>query len=213
MANSPRRSEPGFSTGEGFGNAGTDADFAGQENRTMSTIPDPKRMAKAIRVALSERGIELKHAEALELVARQWGEPNWNVLSAKRGRESQPDGIAFEQAVPIVRIFDVARAHDFYLGFLGFQVDWEHRFGDNFPLYCQVSRGGLRLHLSEHSGDASPGGNMCVHMTGVRAFHAELAAKDYRYMKPGLESQEWGLEMQVTDPFSNRIRFMEPPRD
>lgn len=38
-----------------------------------------------------------------------------------------------------------------------FRVDWEHRFEPGFPLYLQVSRDGLVLHLSEHHGDGSPG--------------------------------------------------------
>ena len=46
-------------------------------------------------------------------------------------------------------------------------------------------------------------------MTGVRDLQSELSAKNYRYMKPGVEEQDWGPEMQVTDPFGNRIRFME----
>ena len=50
---------------------------------------------------------------------------------------------------------------------------------------------------------------MVVYMAGIRAFHAELIAKNYRYMRPGLEDEQWGLEVQVTDPFNNRIRFME----
>ena len=111
--------------------------------------------------------------------------------------------------MPIVRIFDIPKAHEFYLGFLGFKVDWEHRFAPDMPLYTQVSRAGLRLHLSEHAGDASPGGNMVVYMSGVAAFHKELTAKKYRYLRPGIESEDWGLEMQVVDPFGNRIRFME----
>ncbi len=41
---------------------------------------------------------------------------------------------------PILRIFDEAKAREFYVDFLGFSVDWEHRFGDNFPQYMQVSR-------------------------------------------------------------------------
>lgn len=174
---------------------------------------DAKAMAKAMREALAERGLTIGHGEALEIVARQFGLGNWNILSAQIEREqavSPPAGaIAFEQAVPIVRIFDVAKAHEFYLGFLGFAVDWEHRYGANFPLYTQVSRAGLRLHLTEHAGDATPGGNMCVYMTGIRAFQAELAGKNYRYMKPGLEDEGTRLEVEVVDPFSNRIRFME----
>ncbi|MCO5156457.1 MAG: glyoxalase superfamily protein [Aquamicrobium sp.] len=173
---------------------------------------DAKAMARAMREALAERGLTITHSEALEIVARQFGTDNWNILSAQIGREeaaADPGGIAFEQAVPIVRIFDVAKAHEFYLGFLGFAVDWEHRYGDNFPLYTQVSRAGLRLHLSEHAGDATPGGNMCVYMKGIRAFQAELIAKNYRYMRPGLEDEGTRLEVTVIDPFNNRIRFME----
>ena len=37
------------------------------------------------------------------------------------------------QVIPILRIFSVEKAREFYLGFLGFAWDWEHRFGDNFP--------------------------------------------------------------------------------
>ncbi|MDZ5695964.1 glyoxalase superfamily protein [Chelativorans sp. M5D2P16] len=62
---------------------------------------------------------------------------------------------------------------------------------------------------SEHAGDATPGGNMCVYMKGIRELHRELTAKEYRYMKPGLEDAGTRLELQVIDPFNNRIRFME----
>lgn len=169
-------------------------------------------MAKALREALAARDVIITHTEALEIVARQFGLANWNIMSAKidEGTMTQAGGgIALEQAIPIVRIFDVAKANEFYLDFLDFAVDWEHRYGDNFPLYMQISRSGLKLHLSEHAGDATPGGNMCVYMTGVRNLHKELLAKDYRYMKPGLEDEGSRLEVQVIDPFNNRIRFIE----
>jgi len=65
--------------------------------------------------------------------------------------------VEFRRVVPILRIFDVAKAKDFYAGFLGFTIDWEHRFDDRAPLYLQVSRNGLVLHLSEHHGDGTPG--------------------------------------------------------
>ena len=178
----------------------------------MHDYRDAKAMAKAMREALAARTIALSHREALEIVARQFGLANWNILSAMIESAERPaagGAIAFEQAVPIIRIFDVAKAHEFYLGFLGFVVDWEHRYGDSMPLYMQVSRDGLCLHLSEHAGDATPGCNMVVYMRAIRALHAELKAKDYRYMKPGLEDEGTRLEVQVTDPFCNRLRFME----
>lgn len=175
----------------------------------MRDYRDAKAMAKALREELARTGTDISHSQALEIVARQLGLATWNILSAKIERAEKPAAIAFEQAVPIVRIFDVPKAHEFYLGFLGFSVDWEHRYGEHFPLYTQISRGGLRLHLSEHSGDATPGGNMVVYMTGIRVFHAELSGKNYRYMKPGLEDEGTRLEVTVTDPFNNRMRFME----
>jgi catechol 2,3-dioxygenase-like lactoylglutathione lyase family enzyme len=51
--------------------------------------------------------------------------------------------------IPILRIFSVEKAREFYLDYLGFHLDWEHRFDDNAPLYMQVSRAGLILHLCE----------------------------------------------------------------
>ena len=54
------------------------------------------------------------------------------------------------QTIPLLRIFDVAKAHAFYVDFLGFKVDWEHRFDANAPLYEQISRAGCVLHLTEH---------------------------------------------------------------
>jgi len=71
--------------------------------------------------------------------------------------KSNVDQMPFEvgRVVPIVRIFDEDRAREFYLGYLGCRVDWEHRFDGEGPLYMQVSRGALVLHLSEHHGDGS----------------------------------------------------------
>lgn len=174
----------------------------------MRDYRDAKAMAKALKLALETDGITIAHTRALEIVARQFDFPSWNVLSSKLEPEAK-SGIAFEQAIPIVRIFDLAKAEEFYFGFLGFSLDWDHRYGENFPIYMQVSRGDLRLHLSEHAGDATPGGNMVVYMKDIKAFHAELIAKNYRYMKPGLEKEGDRLEVTVTDPFNNHIRFME----
>jgi hypothetical protein len=158
----------------------------------MLDYRDAKVMAKAMREALAARDLTITHSEALEVVARQFGLANWNILSAKIETPTKQETIVFERTAPIMRIFDVAKAHEFYLGFLGFTVDWEHRYGDN-ALYTQVSRGSLVLHLSEHAGDATPGGNMVVYTKGIRDFHKELATKNYRYMKPGLEHEDGRL--------------------
>ncbi len=113
--------------------------------------------------------------------------------------------------VPVLRIFDINKTKEFYVDWLGFTIDWEHRFGENFPLYMQVSKGNIKLHLSEHHGDCCPGAKVMIQVSGgVADYQASLAAKDYRYYKPGLEKRPWGsLEMGVTDPFGNRLIFTE----
>ncbi|HVG80936.1 MAG TPA: glyoxalase superfamily protein [Methylomirabilota bacterium] len=121
--------------------------------------------------------------------------------------------IGFERTVPILRIFSEEKAKEFYLGFLGFTLDWEHRFEPGMPLYMQVSRAGLVLHLSEHHGDGAPGATVFVETAGLDAFHAEVTAKNYKYLRPGIEDAPWGARvMTVIDPFSNRIRFSERTR-
>jgi len=118
--------------------------------------------------------------------------------------------IAFNPAIPVFRIFSVEKAREFYLDFLAFNLDWEHRFEPDMPVYMQVSRNILVLHLSEHHGDACPGSTVYVRMRGVREYHAELSARNYRFLRPAVESRDWAeAEMTVTDPFGNRIRFGE----
>ncbi|MEA2985070.1 MAG: hypothetical protein QOD94_1324 [Alphaproteobacteria bacterium] len=114
--------------------------------------------------------------------------------------------IEFGKAVPVFRIFSMEKAHEFYVGFLGFKVDWEFRFDENAPVYMQVSRDGLAFQLSEHHGDCTPGSLAYVYTRGVEELHRELNDKNYRHNHPGLQHQEWGmLEMGVVDPFGNRI--------
>jgi Glyoxalase superfamily protein len=49
--------------------------------------------------------------------------------------------IRFQQVIPILG-FDVPKTDEFYLGLLGFTVDWGHRFDENAPFYRQISREG-----------------------------------------------------------------------
>ena len=109
---------------------------------------------------------------------------------------------------PILRIFDEAKAKEFYVAFLGFHVDWEHRFEPGLPLYMQVSKDACVLHLSEHHGDCCPGAAMRIEVSDLDAFQAELRSKDYKYARPGIEAMPWGTrDMSVTDPFGNRLTF------
>jgi len=114
------------------------------------------------------------------------------------------------RVIPILRIFSIEKAKEFYLDYLGFQLDWEHRFEDSAPLYMQISRAGMVLHLTEHHGDCCPGSAVFVEMTGLDEFHQELSARNYPYLHPGIcQAPYKAKEMGVIDPFGNRIRFNE----
>ena len=114
----------------------------------------------------------------------------------------------FSKTTPILRIFDEVKAREFYVGFLGFKVDWEHRFEPGLPLYLQVSKGDCVLHLSEHHGDATPGAAMRIETDELEAFRKQLHEKNYKYAKPNIEDTPWGSkDMAIKDPFGNRLVF------
>jgi hypothetical protein len=118
--------------------------------------------------------------------------------------------MAFTTITPILRILDEAKAKVFYVDFLGFKVDWEHR--SEGPLYMQISLGECRIHLSEHDGDARQGAAVKLHTDDIEAYVAEIVAKKY---PPGVAEQDlgvceqpWGsLDMLLVDPFGNRLIF------
>ena len=171
------------------------------KSSVMST--DHKLMAKRLRASLADRGVEVTHSEALEIVAHEHGARDWNTLAA----QPLDAGASFGPVIPVLRIFDVAKAREFYSEFLGFTIDWEHTFEDHAPVYFQASREGVLLHLSEHHGDASPAATVRILVPDVMALHRELQGRDYPYARPGVETQPWGLEVTVLDPFANRIVF------
>jgi uncharacterized glyoxalase superfamily protein PhnB len=118
--------------------------------------------------------------------------------------------LSFGKTTPIFRIFDEAKAREFYIDFLGFKIDWEHRFEPGLPLYMQISKDGCIIHLSEHHGDCSPGAAIRIETSELDAFHKDLATKRYKYARPGIEDMPWGSrDMSVNDPFGNRLTFTD----
>jgi len=117
----------------------------------------------------------------------------------------------FSNPTMILRSFDESMAKDFYIHFLGFHLDWEHRFEPNTPLYMQLSMGDCLLHLSEHFGDAAPGSHVRLMVNDVTNYCQNLLDKNYRNARPGYQDQSWGSrDMTINDPFGNRITFYTP---
>ena len=114
------------------------------------------------------------------------------------------------QTIPIIRVFDEEKAKEFYVWFLGMNLDWEHRFEVDSPIYMQVSRDNLVFHLSEHSGDCAPGSKVFVYTNELDKLHQEITSKGYKYNRPEIMTAPWGDRMfEVIDPFSNKVLFNE----
>ncbi len=117
----------------------------------------------------------------------------------------------FHAPIPVLRMFDEAKAREFYLGYLGFEVEFEHRLEPGTPLYMGIRRGDCRINLSEHHGDASPGSTMRIRVDELEAYHQELTAKQYKYARPGLVDTEWKTrELVIGDGFGNKLVFYRP---
>ena len=117
--------------------------------------------------------------------------------------------MTFGNTTPVFRIFDEAKAKAFYVDFLGFTVEWEHRFEDALPLYFEVSRDDVAIHLTEHHGDCCPGAAVRIQTGNLSGLHEELGKKDYGFARPQINDTPWGTkEMSVKDPFGNRLTFV-----
>lgn len=115
-----------------------------------------------------------------------------------------------KRIVPILRIFDELKAKDFYIDYLEFKLDWEHRFEADMPLYMQVSHDDAVIHLSEHHGDCTPGAAVRIETEQLDELHERISLKNYKYARPGIEETPWhSREMTITDPFGNRLIFVE----
>ena len=115
------------------------------------------------------------------------------------------------KTIPILRSFDEAKAKEFYVDFLGFTIDFEHRFEPDLPLYMQVSKDGCVLHLSEHRGDCAPGAAIRIETTDIEEFQKQLLEKQHKHARPGIEDMPWHTrEMTVWDPSGNRLIFTQP---
>jgi len=172
-----------------------------------------KDLAKLLRSDLAAAGMDVPHSLALELIAHQHGAKDWNTLAATVGAHTAAAPVrppAFASGVPVLRVMSAQVALGFYRDYLGFSLDWEHRFEAGFPLYVQVSRGQTVLHLSEHHGDGSPHGVAWIAVADVHALHNELHSHPTAPLRPGVDTESpGGPTLEVIDPYGNVLRFCQ----
>ena len=100
--------------------------------------------------------------------------------------------------MPVLYVEDAARAAAWY-GRLGFVKEWEHQFEQGLPWFVSVARGAVRLHLSEHKGDARPD-------TLIHLYVIDIDAVSEEFRVPVDEEGLAGRECDLVDPDGNRLR-------
>lgn len=111
-----------------------------------------------------------------------------------------------QRVIPVFFIFNYTTTIEFYVDWLGFQIDWEHRFDENCAIYIQVSLGNTVLHLSDYYKDVSAGGMAFIECEGLEAYHKILTEKQGKFKCPILVN---GACMTIVDPFTNQLVFSE----
>jgi catechol 2,3-dioxygenase-like lactoylglutathione lyase family enzyme len=118
----------------------------------------------------------------------------------------------YQRVFPQFRMTSWDRTRPFYVDGLGFKVDWEHRYEPGFPVFAQVTRDGLSLFLTEHSGDCEVGGAAYLLVDDVDALFEEFRSRGI-VAAEAPEDTPWGTrEMGVKDPDGNGLRFANPAR-
>lgn len=113
------------------------------------------------------------------------------------------------KGIPTFRITDYQKAKEFYIDFLEFKIDWEHRFGAADPIYMQVSNHGLILHLSENE-RFQTGTIVFVETKGIDEFHKKLSGSKTLHVLPLVSITNWNTkQLELADPFGNLLRFNE----
>ncbi len=114
-----------------------------------------------------------------------------------------------QKVIPTFRITDYEKSKSFYVDGLGFSIDWEHRFEPDFPVYMQITRDGLSLSLSEHTGDCQAGGLVNLYVESVDEWYKDLQSRGVSVKERPNESLQKGLRnMTVVDPDGNKIRIL-----
>lgn len=173
-------------------------------------IEQAKRAARTLARELADaHNLRIAHGQALELVARQLGYANWNTASA---RLEDPSLVpTFGGGVPVLRVQEAALAYPFYLDFLGFVREWEHRFEPGMPVYARIRRGDTVLDLSEHHGDGTPGSVVWIPVADVAGLRRELVTRPTAPVRPGIDADApGGPTLTVIDPYGNTLRFCQP---
>ena len=118
-------------------------------------------------------------------------------------------------SIPVLRMLDEAKSKAFYVNYLGYEIDWEHRFNDDSqsPLYMQIHLGSSVLHLNGHAEQDSPVCEVRIPVKGLEAFHRHLSSKDSDFATPDIDDPRYEdrpADLNLYDPSGNHLVFWAP---
>jgi hypothetical protein len=119
-------------------------------------------------------------------------------------------GFEIRSSIPVLRMFDEAKARAFYLDYLGFEVDWESRSSPTAPLYMQIHLGDAILHLNGHAKEDAPISEVNIPVLGLQNYCDYLIAKGAGYPKPIAADPRYqgrNTDLNIWDPFGNYLVF------
>jgi len=112
--------------------------------------------------------------------------------------------------ISMLRVAKARESQRFYCDKLGFEVSWEHDPGDSEPVFLEVRRDDVALHLSEHEGDGPPGVQVYDNVSDARALYDEFTGKGVEIAEAPAEAP-WGeLVFEVRDPDGDILRIGSP---
>ena len=131
--------------------------------------------------------------------------------------ESKTD-FRIRTSIPVVRMLDEKQTKSFYIDYLGFEIDWEHRFRDDpsSPLYAQIRHGDAILHLNGHAEEDSPKCEVRFPVENLVAFCEYLRDKTNGTDKPEIVDPRYEgrpTDLNIIDPSGNTLVFWAPSSD
>lgn len=118
--------------------------------------------------------------------------------------------VRFLGTIPTFRVKDTAAAEVFYRDKLGFTTSWEHDPGDGHPVFLEMVRDNIALHLSEHEGDGPEEVSIHINVTDARALFREFLSAGAEIPDPPQDAEWDEVVFSLNDLDGNTLRFGSP---
>ncbi|MDC0325597.1 glyoxalase superfamily protein [bacterium] len=138
---------------------------------------------------------------------------NHSIFPAASTEAQATNSFEIGSSIPVLKMVDEEKAKRFYMDFLGYQIDWEHRFEpvtSSSPLYMQIRLGESMIHLNGHADSDAPVAEVRIPVKGLKAYCDYLNEKCQGSERPEVVDPRYSGEnqdMNIYDPSGNLLVF------